>query len=171
MSHDLREATDWQTHTAREGATMTSLPPGVQELAERVAASHGIDVLEARLAGGGSRQLLSVVIDADGPVEAGVVEQVSRELSRALDDADPIEGRYVLEVTTPGLDRPLRTPRDFRRQLGHEVSVTVATAGGPQRLQGVVRAVGDDRLTLEVDGAHVDVALADVSAGKVVLPW
>lgn len=150
---------------------MTSLPPGVQELAERVATSHGVEVLEARLAGGGSRQLLSVVLDADGPVEADVVENVSKALSRALDDADPIEGRYVLEVTTPGLDRPLRTARDYRRQLGHEVRVTIPAATGTKQVQGVVRAVSDDRLTLEVDGAPVELALADVGTGEVVLPW
>jgi ribosome maturation factor RimP len=150
---------------------MTSLPPGVQELAERVATSHGVEVLEARLAGGGSRQLLSVVLDADGPVEADVVENVSKALSRALDDADPIEGRYVLEVTTPGLDRPLRTARDYRRQLGHEVRVTIPAAAGTKHVQGVVRAVSDDRLTLEVDGAPVELALADVGTGEVVLPW
>jgi ribosome maturation factor RimP len=150
---------------------MTSLPPGVQELAERVAASHGVEVLEASLAGGGSRQRLSVVLDADRPVEADVVEQVAKALSRALDDSDPIEGRYVLEVTTPGLDRPLRSARDFRRQLGHEVRVTVSAGGVVERLQGVVREVTDDRLTLEVDGDPVDLRLADVSSGEVVLPW
>lgn len=150
---------------------MTSLPPGVLELAERVASERGVEVLEAQLSGGGSRRQLNVVLDADRPVEADVVEDVAKALSRALDEADPIEGRYVLQVTTPGLDRPLRTARDFRRQLGHEVRVTVATAGGAERLQGTVSAVGDERLTLEVDGAPVEVPLADVTVGKVVLPW
>jgi ribosome maturation factor RimP len=150
---------------------MTSLPPGVLELAEQAAASRGVEVLEAQLAGGGSRRVLSVVLDADGPVEADVVEDVTKALSRALDEADPIDGSYVLQVTTPGLDRPLRTARDFRRQLGHEVRVSVAASDGPRQVQGVVRAVGDDRLTLEVDGAPTDVPLADVTVGKVVLPW
>lgn len=150
---------------------MTSLPPGVLELAERVAASHGVEVLEAQLAGGGSQRLLSVVLDADRPVEADVVEGVAKALSRALDEADPIDGRYVLQVTTPGLHRPLRTARDFRRQLGHEVRVTAATADGTEQLQGIVSAVGPERLTLEIDGAPVEVLLADVDSGKVVLPW
>jgi ribosome maturation factor RimP len=150
---------------------MTSLPPGVLELAEQAAASRGVEVLEAKLAGGGSRRQLSVVLDADGPVEADVVEDVAKALSRALDEADPIEGRYVLQVTTPGLDRPLRTPRDFRRQLGHAVRVSLSTPAGTEQVEGVVRAVGEDSLTLEVDGAPVEVPMADVTVGKVVLPW
>ena len=148
---------------------MTTLPSRVLELAEQAAASRGVEVLEAQLSGGGSRQLLSVVLDADGPVEADVVEDVARALSRALDEADPIEGRYVLQVTTPGLDRPLRTPRDYRRQLGHEVRISVD--GGARQVQGVVSDVGDDRLTLQVDGDPVEVPLADITVGKVVLPW
>jgi ribosome maturation factor RimP len=151
---------------------MADLPVRAVELAERVAARHRVEVLEARLAGGGPGRKLSVVLDADGPVEADVVERVSRELSQTLDREDPIPGRYTLEVSTPGLDRPLRSARDFRRQLGHEVRVTVGGEPGPQRqLQGVVRAVGEHELVLEAAGDQVRLPLSDVVTGKVVLPW
>jgi ribosome maturation factor RimP len=152
---------------------MVTLPPRVQELAERVAAAHGVELLEVQLRRRGRSQVVSVVLDADAPVEADVVERVSKELSHLLDEDDPLPGSYILEVTTPGLDRPLRTARDFRRQRGHEVRVTRAQAGSDATtsVQGIVAAVDDQAVTLEVDGGELRLPLSEVVRGTVVLPW
>ncbi len=152
---------------------MTALPSHVQELAERVASRHAVEVLELELRGRGRAQVLTVVLDADEPVEADVVERVSQELSRALDQADPLPGSYTLEVSTPGLGRPLQSGRDFRRQRGHEVRIVRGApgAGATSSLQGVVLAADDQAVTLEVAGSEVRVPLSDVVRGKVVLPW
>lgn len=154
---------------------MTALPSHVQELADRVAAGHGVEVLELTLRGQGRGRVLRVVLDADEPLEADLVEQVSKELSRALDQADPLPGSYTLEVSTPGLGRPLQTGRDFRRQRGHEVSIVRGTPGdgdgATSSLHGVVLDADDQAVTLDVDGSRVEVPLSDVVRGKVVLPW
>jgi len=152
---------------------VTALPSHVQELAERVASRHAVEVLELELRGRGRAQVLTVVLDADQPVEADVVERVSQELSRALDQADPLPGSYTLEVSTPGLGRPLLSGRDFRRQRGHEVRIVrgAPAAGATSSLQGVVLAADDQAVTLEVAGSEVRVPLSDVVRGKVVLPW
>ncbi len=169
---------------------MTALPSHVQELADRVATGHGVEVLELTLRGQGRGRVLSVILDADEPVEADVVEQVSKDLSRALDQADPVPGSYTLEVSTPGLSRPLHSARDFRRQRGHEVSIIRAGRpdaaegdGGPDQagnnageaaagpVQGVVVDADDEAVVLDVDGAQVRVPLSEVVRGKVVLPW
>ena len=157
---------------------MTALPSHVQELADRVASGHGVEVLELDLRGQGRGRVLSVVLDAEEPVEADVVEEVSKDLSRALDQADPVPGRYTLEVSTPGLSRPLRTRRDFRRQRGHEVSVVRSgppgadqDASGETSVRGVVVDADDEVVTLDVDGSQVRIPLSDVVQGKVVLPW
>ena len=152
---------------------MATLPPRVQELAERVAAAHGVELLEAQLRRRGRSPVLSVVLDADAPVEADVVERVSKDLSHLLDEDDPLPGSYVLEVTTPGLDRPLRTARDFRRQRGHEVRVTRSQTGSDATtsVQGIVVAVDDQAVTLEVDGGQQRLPLSEVVRGTVVLPW
>jgi ribosome maturation factor RimP len=155
---------------------VTALPSHVQELADRVASGHGVEVLELALRGQGRGRVLSVVLDAEEPVEADVVELVSKDLSRALDQADPVPGSYTLEVSTPGLGRPLVTGRDFRRQRGHEVGIVrsgAAEAGGDatSSLQGVVVDADDEAVVLEVDGDQVRVPLSDVVRGKVVLPW
>jgi ribosome maturation factor RimP len=152
---------------------VTALPSHVQELAERVASRHAVEVLELELRGRGRAQVLTVVLDADEPVEADVVERVSQELSRALDQADPLPGSYTLEVSTPGLGRPLQSGRDFRRQRGHEVRIVRGApgAGATSSLQGVVLAADDQAVTLEVAGSEVRVPLSDVVRGRVVLPW
>ena len=154
---------------------MTAPPSHVQELAERAASGHGVEVLELKLRGQGRGRILSVMLDADEPVEADVVERVSKDLSRALDQEDPLAGSYTLEVTTPGLGRPLHSARDFRRQRGHEVSIVRGggDAGGDTTtsVRGVVVAADDEEVTLDVDGSQVRVPLSDVVRGKVVLPW
>jgi ribosome maturation factor RimP len=161
---------------------VSDLPARVAELAEQAAAADGVEVLEAHLTGGADGRVLRVVLDADDPVEADVVEQVARRLSRTLDAEDPIPGRYTLEVATPGLDRALRSARDFRRQLGHPVRVQLAEGtvlrardGGPVRparqVEGTVLEVDEQAVTLTVAGEPVAVPLAQVLKGKVVLPW
>jgi ribosome maturation factor RimP len=155
--------------------SVTALPSHVQELADRVASGHGVEVLELTLRGQGRGRVLSVVLDAEEPVEADVVEQVSKALSRALDQADPVPGSYTLEVSTPGLSRPLHSTRDFRRQRGHEVSIirgrTPDAEGEGAPIQGVVVDVDDEAVVLDVDGSRVRVPLSEVVRGKVVLPW
>ena len=152
---------------------MVTLPLRVQELAERVAAANGVEALQTQLRRQGRTRVLSVVLDADDPVEADVVERVSKELGQLLDDADPLPGSYVLEVTTPGLNRPLRSARDFRRQRGHEVRVTHAQAGSDTTasVQGIVVAADEQAVTLELDGDRLEVPLSEVVRGTVVLPW
>jgi ribosome maturation factor RimP len=164
--------------------SVTALPSHVQELADRVAAGHGVEVLELTLRGQGRGRVLSVVLDAEEPVEADVVELVSKNLSRELDQADPVAGRYTLEVSTPGLSRPLHSRRDFRRQRGHEVDIALAgpdtgdaqSARGPEggstaSIQGVVVDADDEAVVLEVGGDQVRVPLSEVVRGSVVLPW
>ena len=153
---------------------MTTLPSRVQELAEQVSAEHGVDVLELALRRNGRSRVLSVVLDSDDPIDADVIERVTKGLSRALDDDDdPLPGGYTLEVTTPGLDRPLRTGRDYRRQRGHEVQILREASGDQPRteLRGVVVTADDQAVTLEVGGDQLRVLLSDVVRGKVVLPW
>jgi ribosome maturation factor RimP len=152
---------------------VTTLPPRVQELAEQVAEAHGVELLELDLRRQGRSQVLSVVLDSEEGVDADVVERVTKGLSLELDEADPLRGSYILEVTTPGLDRPLRTGRDFRRQRGHEVEILREASGEQQRrqLRGTVVAADDQEVTLEAGGSQVRVPLSDVVRGKVVLPW
>ena len=88
------------------------------EMAGSIASDFGVAILEVELAGGARRPTVKIVIDKEGGVSLDDCAHVSRALSALLDVEDPIRSRYVLEVSSPGLDRPLRKPADFEQSVG-----------------------------------------------------
>lgn len=117
---------------------------------------------------GGSR--LRVFIDAPGQaVTIDDCERVSREISALLDVNDPIQGRYTLEVSSPGIDRPLFTIEHFRRFIGSEVKLnTSLPIDGRQRFQGEIRGVDGDRVQLIQDGREVAINHTNVVKARLV---
>ncbi|HKS98629.1 MAG TPA: ribosome maturation factor RimP, partial [Rugosimonospora sp.] len=116
----------------------------------------------------GRRHLVRVVVDGDGGVSLDMVADLSRDLSAALDAAERaggelIAGEYVLEVGSPGVDRPLTQPRHWRRNIGR----LVAVRAGAERLTGRVTGAGDDRVTLDVAGVVREFGYADLGPGRV----
>jgi ribosome maturation factor RimP len=127
----------------------------VREIAERVAASSGLEVVEVEMRGGGKSRMLRIVIDR---VPSGVTHEdcanLSREVSTILDVEDVIPGgSYVLEVSSPGLDRKLSRPADFERFSGSRLKVTTRDAvNGNRHFVGRLESFHDGRLTLQLDG-------------------
>ena len=97
---------------------MAGDPQQLRSILEPAVVASGLYLEDVVTAAAGRRTTVTVVVDlADGPggVSSDQLSEVSRAVSEALDAADPIKGAYMLEVTTPGIDRPLTTPRHFRR--------------------------------------------------------
>ena len=144
----------------------------------------------------GKYSTVRVLVDLPhGPGELGLdaLTEVSRAVSAALDEADPVKGRYTLEVSTPGAERELSTPRHFRRAVGHDVELTVEGAedtedtegaeeagntestegdgaeAGLTRLTGTVAAADDDSVTLRIDGHERVVSLDDIRQARMVV--
>jgi len=112
---------------------------------------------------------LRVYIDKPGGVTVDDCADVSRQLSAILDVEDPLPGSYMLEVSSPGLDRPLVTANDFRRFIGEMVKVQMhQPIAGRKRFKGRLLAASDERVTLEVDGEQFDLVLADVERARLV---
>lgn len=145
-------------------------PARLQELIEPIVTGLGLELFDLHFTG----STLSVVVDqrpsgerepggGRSGVDLGALTKVTRAVSRALDEADPITGHYSLEVSSPGLERPLRTPAHFTGAVGEVITVkAVAGFDGPRRLRGeLVRASGPDD-----DEASVDVR--DETSGDVV---
>jgi ribosome maturation factor RimP len=149
-----------------EGGGVENLEERVRSLVEPVLARHGADLVEVQVRRGRT-QLVRIVADRPGGIDLETCARVSDELSRLLDVDDTIEGRYTLEVTSPGLDRPLRTPEDFRKNLGRKVKVIQAR----NQMEGIVKEVGQDRVWLDRDGERIEMPLAEIVKATLVLPW
>ena len=112
-------------------------------------------------------------------VDVAAITAVSRAVSRMLDDVDPISSAFSLEVSSPGLERPLRTPAHFTGALGETISVkTVPSHDGPRRVKGELVAATDDDITLQTDSptggapdATVTIPLVAIEKARTVFEW
>jgi ribosome maturation factor RimP len=160
----------------------------LRELVEPIVAELGLDLFDLHYTG----STLHVLIDRrtaaepsaePAPVDLGAITAVTRAVSHALDEEDPIPGRYALEVSSPGLERPLRTAAHFARAVGEVVAVKMVPAfDGPRRVRGVlVGTGGDGDPWIEVDpqenprggkaGDLVRLDLASVDKARTVFEW
>ncbi len=147
-------------------------PRSVEATRDRIAAAVadpldalGLDLEAVELTPAGKRRLLRLAVDRDGGVTLDDVAEATRELSRAIDDADAMgEAPYTLEVTSRGVDRPLTLPRHWRRNRDRLVKVT--TTGG-ETLTGRIGDSDEERVTLDVEGAARTLALGDVAKALV----
>ena len=130
-----------------------------------VVAERGLDLEDVQVTPAGKRRLLRIVVDQDGGVELDSVAAVSTAVAAALDDSDVMGGSpYVLEVTSPGTDRPLTEPRHWRRARNRLVEATVADAG---TVTGRVLEAGDDGVLLDVAGEQRLIGWPELTGGRV----
>ncbi len=145
----------------------------VRAVVEPLLAGTDVELVDVEHTGA----VLRVSIDRPGGVDLELIADVTRRLSRALDEADPLPGRYTLEVSSPGLERPLRTPGHFRRAVGATVRVkTRPEAPGDRRAHGRLAAADDEAITVE--GAEADggpwrrtIPYGDIEAARTVFEW
>lgn len=137
------------------------LEPGVKAL--------GFELVDVELAGSGHRNTLRVYIDGPRGVTIDDCAQVSRQLSAILDVEDPIPGCYALEVSSPGLDRPLVTPEDFRRFRGEEVKLrTTDAVDGRRNFKGRLVETSEGGISIDVDGQRFELAFDRIERARLV---
>lgn len=141
----------------------------VRELVEPILADAGLDLYDLELASG----LLQVLVDKEGGVGIDDIATVSRRISRALDEHDPIAGGYTLEVSTPGVERPLRTPAHFARAVGERVKVKVTPGlDGDRRFDATVASADEDTVTFAVaDGTSRTLRYDDIERARTTFEW
>jgi ribosome maturation factor RimP len=153
----------------------------IRVIAERVSATHGVELVEAELRGGGKARVLRVTIDKPEGVTHEDCANVSRDLSTVLDVEDAVPGgSYTLEVSSPGLDRRLLRPSDYTRFTGSRIKLaTREPVNGNRHFEGRLESFSDGKLTLELAGkkpkpghAHpgqkVQIDLANVEKANLV---
>jgi len=147
----------------------------IRALADRVAQSNGLEVFDVQLRRESTGWVVRVFIDKPGP--SGTPEDsvgiedcavVSRELSTILDVEDPLDRAYTLEVSSPGLDRPLRNARDFERFAGRAAKLVVTTpVDGQTAFAGHIRGMEDGLLVFEAQGGKWHrIALANIKRAR-----
>lgn len=144
----------------------------IRGLIEPAAQAMGYEIVRVRLFGGGDKTLQVMAERADGTMSIEDCAELSRAISPILDVADPIASEYRLEVSSPGIDRPLTRAKDFSRWAGHEAKIELDRAvNGRKRFKGVLRGLQGDAALLELEDTHETVALplADMGEAKLVL--
>jgi ribosome maturation factor RimP len=140
----------------------------IADVIRPVVAAAGMDLESVRLTAAGRRRLLRVVVDSDQGVSLDDAATVSRELSAAL-DAVAVMGDfpYTLEVSSPGVDRPMTDPRHWRRAVGRLVQVTVTDSAGSGSVTGRIVSADADGVTLDVEGTRRRFPYAVLGAGAI----
>jgi ribosome maturation factor RimP len=148
-----------------DGRSKTALEQQLTELVAPVIAACGLELVDLALRGGGTK-ILRLDVDRAGPIGVGVedCQRVSRAVEAALDEADPIPSNYVLEVSSPGVQRPIQSADDIRRNTGRRVMVTTrAPVEGARDHVGLLVGHEDGELLLQEDGERrVRIPLTDV---------
>jgi ribosome maturation factor RimP len=147
-----------------------------QALAPAVAGC-GLELYDVEVSGSGRARILRVMVDRDGGVDLDAIADATQAVSPLL-DAPPLDavitGPYALEVSSPGLERPLRTPAHFARAVGETVTVKIRPDGehGARRVRGVVTAADDSGFDLAVDDGSVErVGYDEVGQARTVFEW
>jgi ribosome maturation factor RimP len=140
----------------------------VRDLVAPIVAEAGVELYDIEHNG----SILRILVDDHGGVAVGAIQQISRAVSRLLDEVDPVPGHYTLEVSSPGLERPLRTEAHYRSAIGADVKIKLGPqVEGDRRLAGTLRSVDPHGFELEIDGGSRRVAFADVTKARTVFEW
>jgi ribosome maturation factor RimP len=129
----------------------------------------GYELADLELRIGGKSGVVRIFIDRPEGVGLGDCEVVSRQVSALLDVEDPVPGHYVLEVSSPGLDRKLTKPAHFRRFVGEEVRVQMRfPVEGRRRFRGKLMSADEKTIDVEVDGVSHSLPMATIDSARLV---
>ncbi|WP_103062951.1 ribosome maturation factor RimP [Actinomyces qiguomingii] len=153
-------------------ASARSQEQSLRRLLNPIVEESGLFLEDVRLDRAGRYTTLRVVVDLpDGPgdLDLDTLGEATRAISDAVDEADPVPGQYTLEVSTPGAERELDTPRHFRRAVGHRAVITRAVGGQEHTVEGMLTAADETSITIGVDDVPQTIALAEVTAAHMVV--
>ena len=137
---------------------------------EPITAEHGVELADLEFVKEGANWYLRVYIDKEGGVTIDDCEAVSRALEAKLDEADPIEQAYILEVSSPGIDRPLKKDGDFAKYQGEMIDVKLYKAqDGRKQFQGRLLGLADGVVSLEEDGKTLAFERKDIASVRLAV--
>jgi len=144
----------------------------LETLIEPVVESLGLELVEATFKKEGGRRVLRVIVDREGGVDLDTIAEASRKVSRRLDLEDFGHDSYTLEVSSPGVERPLKSPADFITRVGEKVKVkTFAPVEGSKTHTGTIAAADETAVTIAVEDGERRLAYDDISSSRTVFEW
>lgn len=148
---------------------MTFRTSTLQEILEPGVTALGYDVVAVELTGDGSQTILRVYIELPGGITVDDCAKVSHQVSAILDVENPIPGEFTLEVSSPGLDRPLVKREDYERFAGEEVKIHTGEAVlGRRNFTGRLQGVEQDLVLVEVDNEIYEIDLRNIERARLV---
>ena len=148
-----------------------SVTARIEQLIAPTVEGMGFSIVRVQLSGGDRLRLQVMAERHDGkPMVVDDCADLSRAISAVLDVDDPIAQAYTLEVSSPGIDRPLVRPRDFEAYAGHEARIeTSQSVAGRRRFRGRLLGLKGDAVRVSVEGEEIEVPLSAISKAKLVL--
>lgn len=148
------------------------LPEAIRQIIEASVAESQAVLVDVVMRGHYRRPVIEVYLDAPGPVTTDMCAEVSRRISGELDGKDLIAEEYRLEVSSPGLDRPLRFPWQYKKHIGRPFRVVRNGVPDTEAVTGTLAAVEDEVVVLkDKTGNEVRLSFADIHEARIVLPW
>lgn len=137
------------------------------ELADSIAAQHAVEIVDIELAGSSGKPLIRIFIDKENGITLDECGKFSRSLSALFDVEDPIPTAYILEVSSPGLDRPLKELRDFQRNIGKPARIiTSAKVEDRNIFIGRITGVGGGNITLSLEDKVIEIPFDQISKAR-----
>jgi ribosome maturation factor RimP len=132
-----------------------SLAEQLELLIEPVASQHGLELVAVETVGSSGNPIVRVFLDREGGIGLDVIAKASTWVSETLEAADPIDGKYTLEVSSPGIDRPLRKLEDYERFMGQTAVLKTRPIEGRSSFTGRIVGVAGETIEIDVDGDPV----------------
>ncbi len=143
-----------------------------ETLIRPVIEGSGLELVDVAFRRESGRRVLRVVVDREGGVDVDTIAELAEKVSRRLDVEGFAPGPYALEVSSPGIERTLKRPRDFERRVGDTVKVKTTTpVEGRTNIAGQLVSADDDGIVVAADGRELRVRYPDIASARTVVDW
>lgn len=151
--------------------TLVFMKERLEKLLVPILAAENTELVEMQINGRAGSQTIKVFIDCEGGTTLEKCSKISREFSDRLEIEDVIPGKYRIEVSSPGLDRPLKNLQDFLRNLNREVEVVYEGASELKSFHGKIVEVSNEAIQLQGKKEVMTISISKIKNGKLSLPW
>lgn len=150
----------------------STLEERIRRIAEEVITDPALFIVEVSVRGVKGSRVIEIFVDSDNNIDIDMLASLNREIGFLLETEDFIDGKYRLNVSSPGLDRPLAFPRQFRKNAGRQLKVKLRLPDGNKTVQGTLATINDDFVELQLKNGDLQkITFDSIEEAKIILPW